>query len=165
MKKIAIIAAIISGFFSSCISPDPSSKAKELSEFRGEVEVLDTHTMQSRRIPVILQIHRQNLIAIDLGVWLRIFPRRDPSGYVQFEQEIERFKADGSLSTYSSPGFRVKRPTLEFRYKYSLANSAYADEAKPMIIRKPNQALEPTPTAVTPRADARVAPAAGVAHL
>ncbi len=28
-----------------------------------------------------------------------------------------------------------------------------------------NQALEPTPTAVTPRADARVAPAAGVAHL
>ncbi len=28
-----------------------------------------------------------------------------------------------------------------------------------------NQALEPTPTAVTPRAGARVAPAAGVAHL
>jgi hypothetical protein len=32
-------------------------------------------------------------------------------------------------------------------------------------IKTPNQALEPTPTAVTPRADARVAPAAGVAHL
>jgi hypothetical protein len=31
--------------------------------------------------------------------------------------------------------------------------------------KEPNQALEPTPTAVTPRADARVAPAAGVAHL
>ncbi len=30
---------------------------------------------------------------------------------------------------------------------------------------EPNQALEPTPTAVTIRADARLAPAAGVAHL
>jgi hypothetical protein len=30
---------------------------------------------------------------------------------------------------------------------------------------KPNQALEPTPIAVTPRADAQVAPATGVAHL
>jgi hypothetical protein len=30
---------------------------------------------------------------------------------------------------------------------------------------EPNQALEPTPIAVTPRADARVAPATGVAHL
>jgi len=29
----------------------------------------------------------------------------------------------------------------------------------------PNQAPEPTPTAVTPRADARVAPAAVAAHL
>ena len=29
----------------------------------------------------------------------------------------------------------------------------------------PNQALEPTTTAVTPRAGARVAPAAAVAHL
>ncbi len=31
--------------------------------------------------------------------------------------------------------------------------------------KEPNQALEPTPIAVTPRADARVAPATGVAHL
>jgi hypothetical protein len=31
--------------------------------------------------------------------------------------------------------------------------------------KKPNQALEPTPIAVTPRADARVAPATVVAHL
>jgi heme exporter protein D len=31
--------------------------------------------------------------------------------------------------------------------------------------KKPNQALEPTPIAVTPRADAQVAPATGVAHL
>ncbi len=31
--------------------------------------------------------------------------------------------------------------------------------------RRANQALEPTPIAVTPRADARVAPATGVAHL
>ncbi len=30
---------------------------------------------------------------------------------------------------------------------------------------EPNQALEPTPIAVTPRADAQVAPATGVAHL
>jgi hypothetical protein len=28
-----------------------------------------------------------------------------------------------------------------------------------------NQTLEPTPIAVTPRADAQVAPATGVAHL
>jgi len=32
-------------------------------------------------------------------------------------------------------------------------------------VKKPNQTPEPTPTAVTPRADARVAPAAVVAHL
>ncbi len=31
--------------------------------------------------------------------------------------------------------------------------------------KEPNQALEPTPIAVTHRADARVAPATGVAHL
>jgi hypothetical protein len=31
--------------------------------------------------------------------------------------------------------------------------------------KKPNQALEPTTTAVTIRADARLAPAAVVAHL
>jgi hypothetical protein len=31
--------------------------------------------------------------------------------------------------------------------------------------KMPNQALEPTPIAVTPRANARVAPATGVAHL
>jgi hypothetical protein len=31
--------------------------------------------------------------------------------------------------------------------------------------KEPNQALEPTPIAVTPRADARPAPATGVAHL
>ena len=31
--------------------------------------------------------------------------------------------------------------------------------------KKPNQTPEPTPTAVTPRADARVAPSAVVAHL
>ncbi|PTY01723.1 hypothetical protein DB347_25390 [Opitutaceae bacterium EW11] len=30
--------------------------------------------------------------------------------------------------------------------------------------KRPNQSLEPTPPAVTPRADARVAPAVGVAH-
>jgi hypothetical protein len=36
-----------------------------------------------------------------------------------------------------------------------------------MALRKkmPNQALEPTPIAVTPRADAQVAPATVVAHL
>ncbi len=33
------------------------------------------------------------------------------------------------------------------------------------VKKEPNQALEPTPIAVTPRAGARVAPATGVAHL
>jgi hypothetical protein len=32
-------------------------------------------------------------------------------------------------------------------------------------INKPNKALEPTPTSVTDRADARSAPDAGAAHL
>jgi hypothetical protein len=34
-----------------------------------------------------------------------------------------------------------------------------------MNYQRPNQALEPTATAVTPRACARVAPAVAVAHL
>ncbi len=37
--------------------------------------------------------------------------------------------------------------------------------ARKMKTTEPNQALEPTPIAVTPRADARVAPATAVAHL
>ena len=34
-----------------------------------------------------------------------------------------------------------------------------------LVAKMPNKALEPTRTAVTPRAAARVAPAARVAHL
>jgi hypothetical protein len=34
-----------------------------------------------------------------------------------------------------------------------------------LTLKRPNKSLEPTPTSVTPRADARVAPAVGVAHL
>ena len=39
------------------------------------------------------------------------------------------------------------------------------DRMKNCVPNRSNKALEPTPTAVTPRADARVAPAAVVAHL
>jgi hypothetical protein len=51
-----------------------------------------------------------------------------------------------------------ERPPLRMD-KMTFHNSLYHK------VKSPNQALEPTPTAVTPRADARVAPAAGVAHL
>ncbi len=48
-----------------------------------------------------------------------------------------------------------RRPTLEDRIKKLEERSS----------KQPNQALEPTPIAVTPRAYARLAPATAVAHL
>jgi hypothetical protein len=48
------------------------------------------------------------------------------------------------------------------RYLDAICGACAADIT---IEEEPNQALEPTPPSVTPRAVARVAPAGGVAHL
>jgi hypothetical protein len=55
-------------------------------------------------------------------------------------------------------------PLIQARYRYAERfNRALLSKIRKE--NKPNQALEPTPIAVTPRAGARVAPATGVAHL
>jgi hypothetical protein len=46
-----------------------------------------------------------------------------------------------------------------------LATNLYVEAMSILIKTEPNQALEPTTTAVTDRAGARSAPAAVVAHL
>ena len=51
------------------------------------------------------------------------------------------------------------------RYKYLFYNRLGLSVSLGLFQLRPNQAPEPTRTAVTPRADARVAPAAVVAHL
>ncbi len=69
----------------------------------------------------------------------------------------------GLLAVYNS------RFDLSNEYELILIQEHYSlgfvDRSAILRKKTPNQALEPTPTAVTPRADARVAPAAGVAHL
>ena len=68
-----------------------------------------------------------------------------------FEEVVD---AEIRISGYRT---EVTRP-IHVDVKYLAPNFATKREG-------PNQALQPTPMLVTPRADARVAPAVGVAHL
>jgi hypothetical protein len=63
----------------------------------------------------------------------------------------EAFAHCSPYKPFPSPRVSFNRPKEHFKLD--------------VIIKEPNQALEPTTTAVTPRADARVAPSAVVAHL
>ena len=63
-----------------------------------------------------------------------------------------------------SPSHTVSAKKLK-RVFYSLPLARLFIAGIASRVRWPNKALEPTPTSVTPRADARVAPAAVVAHL
>jgi hypothetical protein len=80
------------------------------------------------------------------------------------------WKKDGVFSPQFSKSQEVGSlfPLCEFSKSISYAGHVFRRDG-PKVARmkptEPNQALEPTTTAVTPRADARVAPAAVVAHL
>jgi hypothetical protein len=69
-----------------------------------------------------------------------------------------RFRSAESWAKYPA-WISERRAEVIARVKQEYASSRFVST------EEPNQALEPTPIAVTPRADARVAPATGVAHL
>jgi hypothetical protein len=85
----------------------------------------------------------------DLSVWRKIGEDYDVDLFCGLF--LERPNRGASLSSRTMSELGVRGIRMDF--------DIYAPETEP------NQALEPTPTAVTDRADARSAPAVGVAHL
>ena len=67
---------------------------------------------------------------------------------------------------YLSRGVRFTEPPREEPYgTVAVFEDLYGNRWDLLQPKQPNQSLEPTPASVTPRAGARVAPAAVVAHL
>ncbi|HZP61143.1 MAG TPA: hypothetical protein VFB27_12535 [Opitutaceae bacterium] len=95
-----------------------------------------------------MQIHYYHLTS---GVFIEI--RSKPGGSARVVASI-------SVSAYVPKSWDSIDDPERMKFFDSFKNCEEYD-----LRKEPNKAPEPTPTAVTPRADARVAPAARVAHL
>jgi hypothetical protein len=106
--------------------------------------------------------------SVFLGPSISIPPKRDVRGWSRLENDVRGLQSE--LITQSKRISAERKHATERRIRDLEGRDGGTGrevliKALKKELKEPNQTLEPTPTAVTFRACARPAPAAGVAHL